>query len=182
MNLKKTKIQLSAIEKTAYHEAGHVIGCYLVGFEIEYASIIPDGDSNGQVKSKEFENYFYEGFRLYHIKDYELIFNSILVNMAGYFCVRKVTGKGQLFVDFGDYARTLDLLKSFQITSSLRDSMMATAECFLQDIFNEERPWELVRIIAASLLERKTLTGIEILEIIENSNYYILRKNRPGHS
>lgn len=90
--MRKTKNRLSAIEKTAYHEAGHVVANYLLGFEIEYVTIVPDEDSEGHVKSNEFNNYYYEGFRVYHIKDYELIFNSIVANLAGYLCVRKVTG------------------------------------------------------------------------------------------
>jgi len=180
--MRKTKNRLSAIEKTAYHEAGHVVTNYLVGFEIEYVTIVPDEDSEGHVKSNEFNNYYYEGFRVYHIKDYELIFNSIVANLAGYLCVRKVTGRGKLFVDIGDYGRSLDLFKSFNISHNLRDSMLETAEYFIRDIFNEERSWELVKLIARSLLERKTLTGQEVLGIIENSNYYILRKTlkRPS--
>ncbi|MFA6126148.1 MAG: hypothetical protein WC699_02490 [Bacteroidales bacterium] len=182
MNFRKPKIRLSAIERTAYHEAGHVVADYIVGFEIEYATIIPDEDSNGHVQSKEFANYYYEGFRLYHINDYQLAFNSIIVNLAGYLSERKATGKGKLLVDLGDYGSSLDLFKAFKISNNLRDAMMGTAEGYLCDIFNQERPWELVKLIAASLLERKTLTGQEITEIIENSNFHIRRKTKKPRS
>lgn len=180
--MKNSKIRLTPLERTAYHEAGHVVANYLVGFEMEYVTLVPDDETLGQVKSNEFKDYYFEGFRIYHIKDYDLVFRSAVADYAGYLCAAKAAGKKGNFINLVDYGETLDLFRAFGISNKLRDSMMDTAKIYTREIFNEERPWELVKLIARNLLERQTLTGREILEIIENSDYRILRKTltRPS--
>lgn len=180
--MRKAKVRLTPLERTAYHEAGHVVANYLVGFKMEDVSIVPDKESLGHVTCNPFKDYDFDSYRIYHIKDYELIFNTVLKNMAGDISECKAAGKRKLFVNRDDDDCSLTLFTACEISGRLKSSIIEAAECYIWEIFDEERPWELVQLIARTLLERKTLTGREILEIIENSDYRILRKtlNRPS--
>jgi len=77
--------QFTAEEKTAYHEAAHVVAYLAEGMPFEYVSIIPEDDKPGRVVGKEMPRWVREALDNWRITDWVRLWveNLIVVYLAG---------------------------------------------------------------------------------------------------
>lgn len=170
MPTKETKARLKPIEKAAYHEAGHVVANYLMGFEVEVVTIIPDENSLGYSESKVFSDDFdVERFRLDRIEDYELFFKAVAVGLGGYVSEYKASGRRNWISTETDFSNIDDLLTLFQFSESLQKGICITAADYLTDVFEFPHVWALVQAIVSALMVKKTLNKKEIADLIHDN-------------
>ena len=150
-------------EGTAYHEAGHAVIGFLIGRPPLSTTIIPDG--SGAVGKTEFENGCPESFKSafnQSRKKQRRVEVMVVTQVAG--CLAQSIKFPERPRDPGDdmdehLARDLVMERSWQDI----DIYLANARAQASALLNEHWPW--VEAVAKALIERKTLTGDEVLAL-----------------
>ena len=149
-------------ERTAYHEAGHAV----LRHYLEYAgtnsrvTIKPNADSRGHVLV-----YPEKSFRPDLKYDLRKIVDRITVCLAGNAAIKKLTGRWDNIGAEDDYHQAAGF--ALYVTGDGGDEVNALVR-WLQiraaGVVNNQ--WPYIEAVAAALLERKTLNGKEVREVI----------------
>jgi hypothetical protein len=154
-------------EVTAYHEASHVVAALHLGFKVGSASILPDEDSRGHVRRWRFLR-DPNTLLLQKTRDRQelKLQHNLVVALAGTEgqrlfsprSVRKVHGSWdhdnavRLLFDFGWDNRAIDLFLPF---------------ARYQAVNLLEGHWWMVQAVAAALMEKETLSRVEIGKAVQ---------------
>jgi ATP-dependent Zn protease len=161
---------MKALEKTAYHEAGHIVAAYLMGHELTSVTIIPSENALGVAKSHPFTDDFdVEKFSLYDIKDYNLLFKLLVSSCAGQVAAHIASGRKDKIGCYDDYEQVTELMFKFNLDDEMIKSLYKSSEIYTRQILEYQEVWELVESIAKKLLVKKELNHDDIFSIIEES-------------
>jgi hypothetical protein len=155
-------------ERTAYHEAGHAVASWVVGLEMDGASIDPQGSSLGRVSFTDME----------HMEVYDDILHRRLVSsFAGVKAVELCTGRPTDPDDpntnpgyqGSDWDEVMDLtLRLAGREESAQVALQEQAEEEAQRILREN--WRTVEAVAEALLRNSSLDGAGLSRILEEAN------------
>jgi ATP-dependent Zn protease len=159
----------SSREATAYHEAGHAVAQYYLRLPIRKVTIVSDKEKGtlGHCESKG--PLYLKGIDLdISPAKQDRIFRKIQALLAGNVAQQRFNKRSvRKWHASSDYRKAVDLAIRVTDTDGVRlllGWLRHGTECLVQT------RWREIEAIAAALLERKTLTGDEIREII-NSLY-----------
>jgi ATP-dependent Zn protease len=157
-------------EATAYHEAGHAaIGCVL-GRKLKRVTIIPDG--KGVVGSTEFANGYPETFaRTFNQSKAkrQYVEDRVAGELAGSLAQsRKVPGRDRDAGDEHDDYQARELSRELvgetpSETDRLREQCLANGRARAKALLEQHWPW--VEAVATALIQRKELSGDEVLAL-----------------
>jgi hypothetical protein len=152
----------------AYHEAGHAVVSWVVGLEIEGASIEPQGSSSGRVSITDIE----------HMEGYDEVKHRYLVSSyAGVKAVESYTGQPTDFDDpnidprvkGSDRDTIMHLVLSLAgPDKSKQVALQEQAEERAQRILEEN--WRGVEAIAQALLRDRNLDSADLSRILGEAN------------
>ena len=144
---------------TAYHEAGHSVMCVLVGGRSVISVTIKSSDNKlGEIQYEP--RHRVSDYERDEIKNIEVWAELLKDAMIGY------AGEQAQILKFGHAEATPDTNLDYMVfllmlcTDVERDQVIIDVETLLKD------NWEKVKAIAEALLERTTLSGQEVEEII----------------
>ena len=164
---------MKKIEKTAYHEAGHVVATDLMGKLNKHVSIIRNETSYGRAQTSIFyENFDFYNFSIFKIDDYYEFFKVVVINLGGYIAEHIATGRRNFAGSRHDSEKLLEIASTLELPDKLFQAIFDEAELYLRDVFEYPVIWELIKTIAETLLIKKELNQAEIAEIIKESTYY----------
>lgn len=158
---------------TAYHEAGHAVVAWCLDLEVGSATIVPDNDSAGHVMIEPEEPSTcaaavrggpWHPCRL-------LLEKRVMVLQAGEVAQRCYNphsvrrGHSQ-----DDFKKCVDILRIYAPDEEKRDVMPHYLLLRKWTIYLIEQHWHLVEAVAKALLERRELSGAQILDVILDAN------------
>jgi ATP-dependent Zn protease len=157
--------------RTAYHEAGHVVVCHVLGFEVTSATIQPDGrifGADGRVRYKS-------GTGPYHLK----MENRILVNLAGDVAEAKGArcepkGGAQDLRNVWNaiwsmertYRESSGSSGAPELSEETQDAYQAYLGLLIRDLLNRKDVWAAVEKVAEQLLAETTLKGKQVHSLL----------------
>jgi len=166
---------LKRLERTAYHEAGHVAVLLHLDMPFKYATIIPGKDFLGLVIRNGIKKKLFKKFNDYEnltIQDEYFIKKSLVVNISGLaaesrFLNRRLSIKAARAQH--DLNNFIDLAGrmhngNYEIISAYYNYILVEAYALFGMGKNEtsDTPvWEVTKVIAKELLDKKTLTYLE---------------------
>lgn len=153
---------------TAYHEAGHAVVSWVVGLEIERASIEPQGSSLGRVTTADIEN-----MEAYD----ELLCRHLVSSYAGVkaeeLCTGRPTDPDNPNLDPKNQGSDWDTVVLLTLKLADREE---SAQAALQEWANEEalrilrENWRGVEAAAEALLRHRNLDSADLSRILEEAN------------
>jgi hypothetical protein len=153
---------------TAYHEAGHAVTSWVLGLEMEGASVEPQGSSLGRVSFAD----------MAHIEIYDALLHRYLVSSyAGVKSVELYTGRptdpDDPNTDPGyqgsDWDGVMDLiLRLAGPEENAQVAMQERAEEKAQRILREN--WRRVEAVAEALLTHRNLESTGLSRLLEEAN------------
>jgi hypothetical protein len=156
------------VRLTAYHEAGHAVLSWVVGLEMDRASIEPQGSSLGRVSFIDIE----------HMEAYDEVMHRYLVSSyAGVKAVELYTGRPTALDDPNTDARVegSDWDSIIALTQTLAGheeseqvALQEQAEEQAQRILREN--WRGVEAVAEALLKHRTLDSAHLSRILKEAN------------
>lgn len=150
---------------TAYHEAGHAIACYLSDRKFEYVTIKPKGDTLGQLKRKN--HIRFETMSITFPNQVGKFFTENFINGAGFVSEKMYRGRNNMIGAKSDFKNMY--LSSL---SDLPDIFIKKYYAFLAEyiltVFQIENNWIRLKAIAEALIEKETLTYVEVINIAQN--------------
>jgi ATP-dependent Zn protease len=157
--VKTTKAEIS----TAYHEAGHAVAAFFLHLSIgrKGVTIIPDSDTLGAayVQQQLRENPEFSTSPRTHVR----IEDYAVMCLAGDAAHKKFHPRRR-FGGQGDLSNAADLLSYISGSKEVVQARMNVAIRCARDLVNCR--WKEITAVATDLLEKKTLTGREVKEII----------------
>lgn len=160
---------MGEIESTAYHEAGHAVAARWLHRAVRTISIVPDEDSLGRV-----EHYPITGAWLRpdieidgRTRDY--LETSITVSLAGPSAERKYRGRWNRLG--AEYDRHEALGAALRLVGSKEQLQhyFRWREQIAVDFWEDTFRWEQVRVLAAELLERGTMSGRAVRDVLRRA-------------
>jgi hypothetical protein len=137
-------------ERTAYHEAGHAVGCLVLGHGFECISIVPDEDSYGRIT--------YRRHRLSRLPGVR--YREATVGLAGAVAERK-------WMDDHGIAEDAQWRDAWRADiASARSKVDRDAECPVFAVYVVHYGWNVVTLLAEELLERRYLTRRDVSRLI----------------
>lgn len=154
-------------EATAHHEAGHAVMAFLLGHKVRSVTIVPgatpDGEQyQGMVHSTPRGRVdFYSNTPAMRIK----IEHVIMVTLAGDIAQRKFRPRSsRTWHASADRTTAADMALSLCGSGEQTSAFLAWLHIRTRDIIHDR--WRVVKSVAAALLERETLTGEELRQVI----------------
>jgi hypothetical protein len=153
---------------TAYHEAGHAVASWVVGLEMEGASIEPQGSSLGRVSFTEME-----AMEVYD----EILHRHLVSSYAGVKAVELYTGRltdpddpnMDSRYQGSDWDQVMDLiLRLAGPEESAQVALQEQAEEKAQRILREN--WRGVETVAEALLRDDSLDSTDLPRILREAN------------
>ena len=166
--MSKTRHVASREAAMAYHEAGHAVACYYMHVKINSATIIPDEVSLGHVRP---ENMF-RGLN----PEADLsgrvrlqIERAIIISLAGMAAQRRFSKRS-----WRQYHGSSDFRSAGDLALYIGgDGAGATAFLHWLQLRADqlvEAQWRDIECVARALMKRKTMTGDEIVEVIDGEH------------
>lgn len=158
---------ISAIEKTAYHEAGHAMAFMVLKTRFSKVSIVPDDESLGRVTNDLPDSFFDEDLNANRQRS--LYEKHILISLAGGLAEMKLTG-----VENTD-GNAVDNSSVVELASRVTDSVAETEAYILwlqeraKNMVDNPWNWIAVEALAAALLHSKTLSARKAREIMKQA-------------
>ncbi len=156
--------QISDTERAAYHEAGHAVVQYLLGMKTKRVSIIKDAVSSGRTE-------FTWPRGLDQVegppRSERLLECIVTSSFAGWAAERRRAGSARRVGVSADlvyahhFSRCACSSKT-QIMKYLREMKMRA-----QELIENEDNWELVGVVANALLNKPTMYGKQVREILD---------------
>jgi hypothetical protein len=173
--MSKTKHVVSREAATAYHEAGHAVACYFMHVKVRSATVISDKDQ-GSLGHVRHENMF-RGLN----PEVDLsgrvrlqIEREIIISVAGAAAQRRFSKRSwRQYHGSSDFRSASDL--ALRIGG---DGAGATAFLHWLQLCADrlvETRWRNIECVARALMKRKTMTGEEIVDVIEGEQGHQLR-------
>ena len=156
------------LEKTAYHEAGHVVAAYCVGRGFRYVSIEPGENSLGRMMYQKFRDSFHPDYDE-NIKIRLPLEKVIITGLAGYVAEKIFTGRRGLTGAVDDFQRAFDyacfITGSVEETSAFVKWLLIRTENMLRLPHN----WAAVQAIAGELIKVKKIGYNKARKIIRKA-------------
>jgi hypothetical protein len=160
------------LRKIAYHEAGHAIAAFALGFLIERAVIdhLPSSEDESDGRTRHFVRWSDEAvtddIALRHAED------RALVAFAGdaaeiYLIGARPEGEWN---DHGrDYMVAMAAAWKFFPENRLRHAFLEKMEDRAHAFVREPLRWHQIQTLSAALLERHEMTGIEVVDLLNHA-------------
>jgi ATP-dependent Zn protease len=153
-------------ELLALHEAGHAVVAAEFGWQVELATIEPDGDRNGHVE------YLVDDAHLDDLYADEARVREAMVCLAGPYAVRMARG-----YPYGSKDADHDCAEDDGMEGDEYAALVALVPCSRDLMYKARRKAaRLIRklalrihTLAAALVERGTLTGVEIHALLDGA-------------
>ena len=156
------------LERTAYHEAGHVVAAYFVRRGFSYISIEPGEDSLGHVVYQKFRDSFRPDYDK-KIKTRLPLEKVIIIGLAGYVAEKIFTGRRGLTEAVDDFQIAFDyasiLTGGAEETSAFVKWLLIRTENMLRTPQN----WAAVQALAEELLKVKKIKYHRARKIIREA-------------
>jgi hypothetical protein len=165
------KIAQPSIEAIAHHEAGHTVAAWRYHIPFKHVTILPEPGRAGQAGSlghllhgrapKWFRPDIESSDRIVlHLE------RHIITAFAGQIAQAKFQHRRPHSGMDGDNHTAVDL--AFHLGSSVETTEAYLRYCFLRawDLVHSPPNWRAIKAVAATLLERQTLTSDEVLDVI----------------
>jgi hypothetical protein len=173
------KRKSSALESTAYHEAGHAVIAHFQHVKLKYVTIVPGKDSLGHVQRRSVI-FGRHGVFDDSIKGIDRGERHIRVSFAGQIAQRKIAPRSRWRVSGrADHQIAMDIFwhicshdeKARNLYLSL---LWRQTECLV------DQWWKVIKAVAQSLLERKSLTDEQLRAVIDEALGLKPFARRPG--
>jgi hypothetical protein len=172
--MKTRSTKMGQLEAVAYHEAGHAVAAWLLNIPLRKVTIVPEGDALGYVLrcGVAFPKRVREAFEFGGMSDRDEAWAYYIAERHAVYCIA------------GNEAQNRFNPRSVRNCHSKSDRKSALAGlCRLADskaiplywrilkmraekLFDNPSNWKAVKALAETLMERKTLSGDEALEIV----------------
>jgi hypothetical protein len=153
-----------ALQSTAYHEAGHAIARFALGRRIDRVSILPDADSLGHVRGQVLPSHlFAKGGDISDVPT-KTVEDQIVILLAGPLAEKRFTGRWNRVGASSDYEGASTVAVSTHGDDDVRDAFIRYLEAVGKALIDVH--WYLVEALAAALLERETLSGVQVHRVI----------------
>jgi len=151
---------------TAYHEAGHAVACYYLGVKVKSATVVPDKDkgTHGHVR--------YE--KMFRGLDPEIDLSgrarlqmerNIIISLAGAAAQRRYSKQSwRHYHGASDFDAVADLALRIGGDSDGANKFLDWLDHRTDQLVKTR--WQDIECVARALLERKTMKGSEIVEVI----------------
>lgn len=140
---------MDTLTLTAYHEAGHAVMALLMGRSVQKVSIIPSQNrlgavtiQKGQVKQQQ-----------------DRIEADMLILLAGMAAEGRMSGKYNLQGAAQDLRQVEKLAMARSGNAGQASKLIRKTLDKTQHLLNEKSNWTAVKVIAAELLERESISG-----------------------
>ena len=172
-------------EATAYHEAGHAIAAWSLGYRPTAASIVPTAESEGQVRH---ENPFpgitleVDGSDMARLK----VERAIIICLAGPIAQKRYRHTSwRRWHGAADYAKATDLALRVCGSSKIANAFLKWLDLRAKSLIEDH--WDAVERIAMELLKRGTLAHEEIASLVlgqqsDRSVDSVKAQQRPGRT
>lgn len=153
---------------TAYHEAGHAVAAFFLGFKTRQVTVKPGKDYSGL--HSEMGRHYLEGLDCREITPLvrDRIERRVIVRLAGAAAQRRFNRRSyRHYHADDDHQQAVDLL--FRIASSGKE---VTAYCRWLGIRTENIVachWQEIKNVADALIEQETLDGATITQVIRQA-------------
>ncbi len=158
---------------TAYHEAGHAVVSWCLGFSVDRATIVPDNDSSGHVMIEpEKPSTCTDAVRggLWHPSRL-LLEKRVMLVQAGEVAQRRYNPRSVRRGHFrNDRRKCVDILRIYAPDEEKLDVMPHYRLLRNWTIYLIEEHWHLVEAVAKALLECRELSGTQVLDVIRSAN------------
>jgi hypothetical protein len=148
---------------TAHHEAGHAVAAYFTGLKFRYVTIAPGKDSLGHLQHGRFPRWFRpdvvssDRHRLYGER-------HIVVSFAGQLAEARFRGSRPRYGMHGDNQNAIEM--AFHLCGSKKTAEAYLRYCWCLSDDRVDLRWREITALAAALIERETVSYIEVAEII----------------
>ena len=161
-----------SVERTAYHEAGHVVAACLLNLEQHGATIVPEGEIAGQAYAPLMDAMRYE----WPEGEADYLKRHLIVLFAEMKAVERVMAPladpeepnldiSDLESDYGQAADVVLNVAGPSEEEQLELSRWAQEEA--ESLLNAN--WAAVEAVASALLEHRTLSGTQCKKIVKES-------------
>jgi hypothetical protein len=176
----KRKPVVSALECTAYHEAGHAIAEFSFGRRIRRITIEPNDNALGNCISEKPPRGFQPDVSIppYHA---EWIYRQIVSLFAGSVAEAKHRGRKNHIGASSDYHAAVHLASYLPNSTRAMEKMLAWLHQRAVDLFEQEYWWRMVEALATELLVHKTLSGKRAHEIFCQATQRELQRHRVAN-
>jgi len=154
---------------TAIHEAGHAVMSVMLHRAIEFVTVVESDDYSGLCQNKEtnLDEYSME-FDSYRRK----IRREIMILFAGYIAI----GNHELPINWQEAEIESDFNKVFDLVMRVSGTEEHTGKFFYKywsktvELINQPLIQQQIKAVADALMEKKTLSGDEVRQIIKVVN------------
>jgi hypothetical protein len=155
------------IESTAYHEAGHAVAALHVGRAVKSVTIVPDDDgSDGKVRHYPLRGKWLQPDVHIDTRARNHFETTITVLLAGPAAERKYRGRWNHQGAGADRDRAFDLALRLVGSEKQLTPYWEWRNQIAMDLWENEYVWEQVKRLAAELLERRTMSGPAVRELL----------------
>jgi len=167
-----------ALKATAYHEAGHAVSAWVLGFEVKSVSAIPTGDALGTtriVNPLHGVDLEWSGSP----EEQRLAENFALHCLAGPIAQQKYDPQSlRVFHDLSDRTETLKVLGYFTASNAEQRLYYRLMEIRARQFVRVPHHWLVIKEIAEKVFRRRRLSGTEVKAFL--SNKWRARANLKG--
>jgi ATP-dependent Zn protease len=164
MGARNDQSRLTALEKTAYHEAGHaVLTLALFGVGqggVRHATIVPEEKKNTLGHTRHWTIRNFRPDRELTPRTCGLVADGVVVLLAGLSAERRVTGRRDYVGAYSHHEKAADL--AMRVCTSVEEvnAYLKWLEIRTDNILMHW--WPSVEAVARALLERHTLDGEQV--------------------
>lgn len=153
-------MRASELKALAYHEAGHAVVSAYEGLRPSKATIVADGDVLGSVAGPS------RRAKSGSDKERARFEKDVVVLLAGPIAEVRFSGTRRSKFAAKDHEQAVWRIQSFESDEKVQKAWLAYLEERAQAwIWRHWRCWNEIKLVAAALLERRSLNGREILEL-----------------
>lgn len=158
---------ITAEWECAFHESGHSVACFRLFHRLDYVTIVSTSEYRGCMKGMDDD--WYE--RASGTPDAQIRAHTAklaTITLSGGAAVEKLYGTMSGVEMTLDIGAVRDLLESVAETDKEMDLFID--RCWEQARRLVRKEWGPIKAVAAALIERRTLDGAQVREIIEHRN------------
>jgi hypothetical protein len=159
----QSKKGITQLERTAYHEAGHVMAHFRLHVVFRYVTIIPAEGFLGCVRTyphgRKFREHIENGD--YTLRERDRLENDIVIYFAGNEAEKKYCGRYNHQGATSDRHNSIDLAGYIAGEGEALEAYLRWLRLRARDLIANSLNWKAVQMVAEALLERKTLTHEE---------------------